>query len=143
MIAVDTNVLVAAFMPDHARHRQAREAVTGLVTIARPWGIPWSVVHEFLVVSTQPRIWREPAWPSEALAAIGAWAGHPTCRLLGEGPGYLERLADLLDGDDVRASRIFDARIAATCLVHGVDELWTADRDFSRFPALRTRNPLV
>jgi predicted nucleic acid-binding protein len=22
-------------------------------------------------------------------------------------------------------------------------ELWTADRDFSRFPRLRTRNPLV
>jgi len=24
-----------------------------------------------------------------------------------------------------------------------VRELWTADRDFSRFPRLRTRNPLV
>ena len=33
--------------------------------------------------------------------------------------------------------------IAAICLDHGVRELWTADRDFSRFTALRTRNPLV
>jgi hypothetical protein len=28
------------------------------------------------------------------------------------------------------------------CKVHGVTELWTADRDFSRFPGLRKRNPL-
>jgi hypothetical protein len=28
-------------------------------------------------------------------------------------------------------------------LAHGVTELWTADRDFSRFPALRIRNPCV
>ena len=39
--------------------------------------------------------------------------------------------------------RIHDARIAALCLNHGVRELWTADRDFSMFPKLKTRNPLV
>jgi predicted nucleic acid-binding protein len=38
---------------------------------------------------------------------------------------------------------VHDARIAALCLQHGVRELWSADRDFNRFPALRTRNPLV
>jgi predicted nucleic acid-binding protein len=29
------------------------------------------------------------------------------------------------------------------CLQHGVRELWTADRDFSAFPQLKTHNPLV
>jgi hypothetical protein len=38
---------------------------------------------------------------------------------------------------------VHDARIAAICLQHGVRELWTADRDFSRFPQLKTVNPLV
>jgi hypothetical protein len=28
-------------------------------------------------------------------------------------------------------------------LFHGVTELWSADRDFSRFTALKVRNPLV
>ena len=44
-----------------------------------------------------------------------------------------------------RAGRtfVYDARIAAVCLAHGVEELWTADRDFGRFPSLRTRNPLA
>jgi predicted nucleic acid-binding protein len=33
-------------------------------------------------------------------------------------------------------------RIAALCIEHGVTELWTADRDFSRLPGLRAYNPL-
>jgi len=38
---------------------------------------------------------------------------------------------------------IHDARIAAICLAHGVQEFWSADRDFSRFPDLNVVNPLV
>jgi hypothetical protein len=37
----------------------------------------------------------------------------------------------------------FRARIAALCESHGVTELWSADRDFSRFAGLTVRNPLV
>lgn len=34
----------------------------------------------------------------------------------------------------VDLGKVYDARIAAVCLDHGVAELWTADRDFSLFP---------
>ncbi len=100
-------------------------------------------MHEFVAVVTQPRIWREPATTSVALAAVDSWLRAPGVRLLAEGPAYREHLDAVLSGDDVRGSRVFDARIAATCLSHGVDELWSADRDLSRFPMLRVRNPLV
>jgi hypothetical protein len=33
--------------------------------------------------------------------------------------------------------------VAALCFLHGVRELWSADRDFSRFPNLKVKNPLV
>lgn len=35
------------------------------------------------------------------------------------------------------------AQLAAICLAHGVSELSSADRDFTRFPALQVRNPLL
>lgn len=35
------------------------------------------------------------------------------------------------------------SRICAVCELHGISELWTADRDLSRFKTLRTKNPLV
>ena len=52
-------------------------------------------------------------------------------------------LRELARAAKLSGPRIHDARIAALCLHHGVRELWTADRDFSMFPKLKTRNPLV
>lgn len=39
--------------------------------------------------------------------------------------------------------KVHDGRMAALCLQHTVSEPLTADRDFSRCPALKTRNPLL
>jgi predicted nucleic acid-binding protein len=52
-------------------------------------------------------------------------------------------LRELVRGGRVDGPRVHDARVAALCREHGVQELWTADRDFSRFPGLAARNPLV
>jgi hypothetical protein len=38
---------------------------------------------------------------------------------------------------------VHDARIAALCRLHGIREFCSADRDFSRFPDLPQRNPLI
>lgn len=43
----------------------------------------------------------------------------------------------------LKVPRIHDARIAALRLHHSVRELWSADRDFTAFPQLKVRNPLV
>jgi predicted nucleic acid-binding protein len=63
--------------------------------------------------------------------------------LLSEGAGFWEEFRQLISTGQIAGARVHDARVAALCLVHGVTQLWTADRDFSRFPALRTVNPLV
>ena len=63
--------------------------------------------------------------------------------LIAETEGYSEALRDVLERAEARGPKIHDARIAALCRLHGVRQLWTADRDFSRFAHLRTHNPLV
>ena len=40
-------------------------------------------------------------------------------------------------------AQFHNARIAAVCLENAVSVLWSADRDFGRFKALKTLNPLV
>ena len=57
--------------------------------------------------------------------------------------GRTDRLKNLVGKARVDGAQVHDARIAALCSSHGVRELWTADRDFSRFGDLRTSNPLV
>jgi hypothetical protein len=60
-----------------------------------------------------------------------------------EADDYLQHLESLALPAMARARAIRDARIAAICLSHGVAELWSEDRDFSRFPALAVRNLLI
>ena len=43
----------------------------------------------------------------------------------------------------IKGPMVHDARIAALCIAHGVTDFFTADRDFSRFPGLAARNPLL
>lgn len=143
MIAVDTNLLVYAHRKDSQWHSDAATAVRSLAEGSAPWAIPWPCIHEFLAVVTHPRIYAPPTPPAAASAQISAWLASPTLVLLSEGPGYWELLAELLTASKVRGGQVHDARVAALCLHHGASELWTADRDFSRFGELTARNPLV
>jgi predicted nucleic acid-binding protein len=51
-------------------------------------------------------------------------------------------LKKLCQSGKIAGPVVHDARIAALCLDHRVKELWSADRDFSRFKGLKVRNPL-
>ncbi len=141
MIAVDTNILVYAYDESSPAHERALAAMKRLA--GEPsWGLPWIVVGEFYAVLCDGRLWREPR-PSEALEALDFWIATPGVRLLAEPPGHWPRLRGLLAGARPLGRRVHDARIAAVCLAAGVDELWSSDRDFSWYPELRVRNPLV
>ena len=95
--------------------------------------------------STGPRRPRSASWPraGQALGQIDAWLETASAVLLAEGETYWPRLRDLLADGKISGPAVHDARIAALCLTHGVQALWTADRNFTRFPRLRTVNPLI
>ena len=143
MIAVDTNLLVHAHRRDSTFHTGALKAITALAEGNAAWAIPWSCLHEFHGIVTHPRIYAPPSKPEQAIAQIDAWMASPQLHLLSENEAYWSVLRELLASSKVQGPLVHDARIAALCLAHGIHELWTADRDFSRFPRLKVRNPLV
>lgn len=143
MIALDTNLLVYAHREDSEWHEPAERVVRGLAEGAAAWAIPWPCVHEFLAITTHPRIFRTPTPLLAALDQIEAWFEAPSLVRLAEDDDYWAMLRTLMGQARISGPRVHDARIAALCLTHAVRELWTADRDFSMFPSLRVRNPLV
>ena len=143
VIAVDTNLLVYAHRTDSPFHAAARALIESLGGGAAQWAIPWPCVHEFAAIVTNARIFKTPTPVARAIKQIGDLAALPQLVFLAEGDGYLMRLEKVALAAQSRGGMIHDARIAALCLHHGVTELWSADRDFSRFSALRTRNPLT
>lgn len=143
MIAVDSNVLVYAHREDASWHEAAYKSLLGLAEGRVPWAIPWPCIHEFLAIVTHPRIYNPPTPLDLALNQVDAWMESPSLVLLSEMENYWKQARDILTASRVAGPRVHDARIAALCHQHGVTELWTADRDFGRFPGLAARNPLV
>jgi toxin-antitoxin system PIN domain toxin len=143
VIAVDTNLLVYAHREDSPWHHAAQDRLTTLAEGRTTWAIPWPCVHEFLAIVTHPRIFNPPTPLSHALEQVSAWLESPSLTLLTEDTEYWRTLKDLLTTAKVVGPQVHDARVAALCLRHGVSALWTADRDFGRFPTLTVSNPLV
>jgi toxin-antitoxin system PIN domain toxin len=143
MIAVDTNLLVYAHRRDSPWHPAAAGTLGELAEGRRAWAIPWPCLHEFLAIVTHPRIYRPPTPLARALEQVEAWLESPSLVLLGETPDHWSVLRELLTAGRVAGPQVHDARVAALCRAHGVGELLSADRDFTRFPGLRVRNPLI
>jgi toxin-antitoxin system PIN domain toxin len=143
LIAVDTNLLVYAHRSAMPQHAAARAALERLASRQGGWAVPWPCVHEFVAVVTRHGAGLRPTPVPQAFEAIEAWLSHPGCRLLGETAAHLDLWRALVERAGAVGGAVHDARIAAICLGHGVEELWTRDRDFARYPDLRTRDPLV
>jgi uncharacterized protein len=143
VIAVDTNILVYAHREDSPWHKAAYARLAGVAEGRAAWAIPWPCIHEFLAIVTHPQIYDPPTPLETALQQVAAWLEAPGVVLLSETGAYWQELSAMLTGGHVAGPQVHDARIAALCRLHGIYELWTADRDFGRFPGLKTSNPLV
>ena len=143
MIAIDTNILVYAHRADSEWHEVARDCIRDLAEGRVAWGIPWSCLHEFLSIVTHPKIYDPSSSMDNALDQVDAWLESPVAFLITETESHRDILKELLTVGQIRGPMVHDARVAAICIGNGVTELWTADRDFNRFPALARRNPLL
>jgi uncharacterized protein len=143
LIAVDTNILVYAHREDSPFHQAASQRMRELAEGLASWAIPWPCLHEFLAIVTHPRIYAPPTPLSRALDQVDAWLESPTIVLLAEPAAYWPTLRQMIASGHIAGGQVHDARVAALCRQHGVRELWSADRDFSRFTGLAVVNPLV
>lgn len=142
MIAVDTNILVYAHRRDSDFHQPAAKAVRSLAEGRAAWAIPWPCLHEFLAIVTHPRIYRPPTPTSDAVEQVNAWIESPSLVVLHESDDHWSFLSEMVISTKTSGPRLHDARIAAICIANGVRVLWSADRDFGRYP-IQVRNPMV
>lgn len=143
MIAIDTNILVYAHRKDAPFHVRANEIVKEFAESSKPWAIPWPCIHELFSIVTHPRIYNPPTPHPQAMDQISAWLESPGLILISEAHGYWDVLKDLVGVSHTIGPMIHDARIAAICILNGIYELFSADRDFGRFHNLKVHNPLV
>ena len=143
MVAVDSNVLVYAHRADSDWHSGARDCTEALAQGLAAWAIPWPCIHEFIAIVSHPRIFDPPSTTRQAIEQMDAWLGTSSVVVIGESTNHWSLMKASLSVGKIQGPLVHDARIAVICEAHGVTEFLTADRDFSRFPSLVTRNPLI
>ena len=141
MQAIDTNVLIYAEITTSEYHKTAFDILKELSEGAIPWAIPWSCIYEFLRVVTHPRVYHPPVPMTVALQDLQLLLQSPTLQLLSETSRHNEIMSKVLEASGVTGNLVHDAHIAALCIEHGITELISGDRDFSRFTSLKIKNP--
>jgi len=143
MIALDTNILVYAHRAESVFHERAFECVKRLAEGIHPWRIPVSCLHEFLALVTNRKIFRPASTYEQALDQVASWLDSPVVHVLHSSTQHWRVLADLTRKAELQGGQFHDARIAAICIENGVSVLYSADREFGRFKALKTADPLL
>ena len=79
----------------------------------------------------------------DAIGDLESLFQSPSIVLRGEGPAHSAHPSRAVRASQASGNLAHDAHIAALVVEHGAQEFWTADRDFTRFPGLRIRDPFV
>lgn len=142
MILVDANLLLYAYHPRAEQHEKSRiwleAALSGPDLVRFAWLTLWA----FLRIATSPRVFDRPLSVAEAEAAISSWLAQPVAGILEPGERHWDILRSLARDSQSAGPLVMDAALAAIALEHGAT-VYTTDRDFARFSALKWKNPLA
>ena len=141
MIVLDANLLIYSYNRGSSHHAGARTWLENTLSSIEVVGLPWQVVSAFLRVMTNPKLPAERFDLEQAARIVDLWLAHPNVQVLTPGVAYWPLFRRMVIEGRAAGPRVSDAEIAALTMEYG-GVLYSADRDFARFPGLRWKNPL-
>jgi toxin-antitoxin system PIN domain toxin len=142
MIVLDVNILLYAYDTTNPDHSRACEWIEKAFSGDEQIGLPWQTVTAFVRILTYPGLLGERFTMAQALAIVDRWLQMPHVLFLAPGDHHWTLFREMLVKGNVRGKVTTDAALAALTIEFG-GVLYSADRDFTRFPGLRWVNPLV
>jgi len=136
-LVIDTNILLYAANSSSERHMEAKEYVEGVRTSGELC-LTWSILYEFLRVSTHPKVFANPLSPQAAQSFVHALSADPRVEILRETDNHARFMRTIIEESaPVYGNRYHDVHIAAVMLENGVRTIATCDRHFRMFPSIR------
>jgi uncharacterized protein len=142
MKLIDANVLINASRHDAVDHAKYRAWMDELLALEEPFALTDLVVCGVLRILTNPKIYKVPHTPGQALDIVDDLRERNECVWLPPGPRHWPIFRQMVYRQNIRGNLINDAWLAALALEHDC-ELISADSDFGKFPGLRWRHPLA
>ena len=141
MILPDVNVLVYAHREDADRHEEYRAWLEGVLRGPSAYGLSDLVLSGFIRVVTHPKAFVRPTPLARALDFVSTLRDRELRVSVRPGRRHWAIFQSLCREVETRGNLVPDAWLAALAIESG-SEWITTDRDFTRFPGLRTRHPL-
>jgi uncharacterized protein len=141
--SVDVNVLLYASDADSPQHARARALLDEWARGGEVFCLAWLTLMSYLRMATHPSIFARPLAPEAACRNVAALLALPHVRVLSEEDGFWDTYREVTDGFAVRGNLVPDAHLVALLRHHGVDRLYTRDRDFRKFPQVKVVDPFA
>jgi toxin-antitoxin system PIN domain toxin len=142
VIVLDANLLLYAYDPGSSHYKAARKWVEQAFSGSETLGIPWQTAGAFLRIVTNSTLPGQRVTLDRAVEVVDQWMEQPNVRMLTPGERHWPLLRQMMTAGQARGPLLTDAQLAALTIEHG-GVLHTSDRDFARFPGLRSTNPLA
>jgi len=140
VIVVDANLLLYAYDRSDPHHTAAASFLESTIGGDAEVGLALTTVLAFIRISTDPRVYKKPTSPAQAIGLVESWFRRSNVHAIGPTDRHWTTLADLVASGQARGPLLMDAHLAVLTIEHGAT-LATTDRDFSRFQGLRTIDP--
>jgi toxin-antitoxin system PIN domain toxin len=138
MIIPDLNVLLYAVNEDSSHHRAALAWLQSTVNLTtEPIGLPWTVQIGFLRLTTSRKVFSSPLGVAQAFEWLERLKSAFCVQDINPGKAHFGILRHLLLSTGTGANLTTDAHLAALAIEQDAT-LVTGDRDFLRFPGLKT-----
>lgn len=141
MIVVDANLLIYAYDKASSHYPKSHSWLEDALSRTDPVGLPWQSIAAFLRVMTNPKLHGRQYSLNEATEIVDAWIAQSNVRVLTPADDHWHQFRRTILQGSASGPLVSDAEVAALTIEYG-GVLYTADRDFARFPGLRWVNPL-
>ncbi len=136
----DVNILVYAHREETPGHDRYAAWLTALAEGSEPFALSEPVLHGFVRVATNPRIFDPPSTAAQAFAFLDALIARLGCILIRSGADHWNTFRQLCKEGQLKGKLVADAAHAALAIESGCEWV-TADTDFARFaPTLRWKH---
>ncbi len=142
MILPDINLLLYAYNPHVPQHAAAASWWEATMNGDELIGLPNEVSLGFVRIATNPRLGAVAVSVDRARQVVETWINLPNVRVLTPPADHFAKVMALVTQAMGSGPLISDA-VLASYAIENRAVLHTNDADFSRFPTLNWRNPLV
>jgi len=133
----DVNVLVYAHREETSGHSRYSTWLTKLAVGPEPFALSELVLHGFLRVATNRKIFDPPSTTAQVFLFLDSLLQRPGCCLIRPGPDHWAIFRRLCADLELKGNLVADAVHAAVAIESGCEWV-SADTDFARFvPSLR------